>query len=57
MVYNNPLKYNSRQLEGQLLDRENNSVFRIDDIRYKVKLQSSKGEYDILSEDKENLEM
>ena len=53
MVYNNPLKYNSRQLKGQLLARENNSVIRIDDLRYRVKSQSSKGEYDILSEDKE----
>jgi hypothetical protein len=50
MVYNNPLKYNSRQLKCQLLAKENNSVVRIDDLRYRVKSQSSKGEYDILSE-------
>ena len=53
MVYNNPIKYNSRQLKGQLLARENNSVIRIDDLRYRVKSQSSKGEYDIFTEDKE----
>lgn len=52
MVYNNPLDYNSRQLKGQLLARENNSVVRIDDLRYRVKSQSSKGEYEIISEDK-----
>jgi hypothetical protein len=38
-------KYNSRQLKGQLLARENNSIIRIDDLRYKVKSLSIKGEW------------
>lgn len=53
MVSINPQKYNSRQLKGQLLAREDNSIKRIDNIHYKVKSQSNNKFYDIFTEDNE----